>query len=60
MRSAQRDRVWVSLLVRSSTLRTCSTLGAIKLRLHGRLLDYIDDVLALQRRSEERSAATAR
>ena len=34
-------------------------LEAIKLRLYGRLLDCVDDVLVLQKRAEERSTAGA-
>jgi hypothetical protein len=36
-----------------------STLEAIKLRLYGRLLDCVDDVLSLHRRAEERQGARA-
>jgi hypothetical protein len=36
-----------------------SVLEAIKLRLYGRLLDCVEDVMSLQRRAEEKSAARA-
>lgn len=50
----------IALLSSMCSLMGYSTLEAIKLRLYGRLLDCVDDVLALQRRAEERNAATAR
>jgi hypothetical protein len=50
----------IALLSSMCSLMGYSTLEALKLRLYGRLLDCVDDVLALQRRAEERNAATAR
>jgi hypothetical protein len=50
----------IALLSSMCSLMAYSTLEAIKLRLYGRLLDCVDDVLALQKRAEERSAAPAR
>jgi hypothetical protein len=49
----------IALLSSMFSLMGYSTLEAIKLRLYGRLLDCVDDVLTLQRRAEERGAARA-
>jgi len=49
----------IALLSSMFSLMGYSTLEAIKLRLYGRLLDVVDDVLALHRRAEERGAARA-
>jgi hypothetical protein len=50
----------VALLSSMFSLMGYSTLEAIKLKLYGRLLDCVEDVLALHRRAEERGAAAAR
>jgi hypothetical protein len=47
----------IALLSSMCSLMGYSTLEALKLRLYGRLLDCVEDVLALQRRAEERQAA---
>lgn len=47
----------IALLSSMCSLMGYSTLEAIKLRLYGRLLDCVDDVMALQKRAEERNAA---
>ena len=49
----------VALLSSMFALMGYSVLEAIKLRLYGRLLDCVEDVLALQRKAEERSSARA-
>jgi hypothetical protein len=49
----------VALLSSMFALMGYSVLEAIKLRLYGRLLDCVEDVLALQRKAEERSASRA-
>jgi hypothetical protein len=47
----------IALLSSMCSLMGYSTLEAIKLRLYGRLLDVVDDVLALHKRAEERQTA---
>lgn len=49
----------IALLSSMCSLMGYSTLEAIKLRLYGRLLDCVDDVLALHKRAEERQGARA-
>jgi len=49
----------IALLSSMISLMAYSTLEALKLRLYGRLLECVDDVLALHRRAEERGAARA-
>jgi hypothetical protein len=49
----------VALLSSMFALMGYSVLEAIKLRLYGRLLDCVEDVMALQRKAEERSASRA-
>ena len=49
----------IALLSSMFALMGFATLESLKLRLYGRLLDCVDDVLALQRRAEERQASRA-